>query len=400
MATVIRRGGSKIWTALFRDHRGVRYCLSTKETDKRLALLIAQEWEQAAWKIRSKLQTQRVIDRLHEKITGERIARVSLREYADIWLRLKKHETKPGTLAFYRQSVTSALAFFKLRADWPLTELRREDVLGYRTHLADRLAPKTANHHLKCLKMILRAAKHEGLLADDPGDGIAGVKQRTEALSAISRRPFTFEEVRSVLAVCDPEWRSMVLFSLYLGLRLADVASLPLSAIDRQRGTIRLTIGKTGQTPPPLPLAPALLRHIDNFALDDDGPIHPRAWAIVTKSGGRVSQLSNSFSDILAKAGLRERAPHHKSQGKGRSGRRTASALSFHSLRHTCTSWLHDSGVHQSLAMCFVGHASPEIHQHYARVSDQSLRDTAKALPDVTAQLSFEKALHSLGSAC
>ena len=93
--------------------------------------------------------------------------------------------------------------------------------------------------------------------------------------------------------------------------------------------------------PPPLPLAPALRKHIDGKEVPDDhGPIHPLAFRIVTKSNGRVAQLSNQF-------------------------------------------WLHDANVHQSVAMCFVGHASPEIHQHYAKVSDGSLRDAAESLPDV-----------------
>jgi hypothetical protein len=35
MATVVRRAGSKISTAFFRDHTGRQYCLSTKETGKR-----------------------------------------------------------------------------------------------------------------------------------------------------------------------------------------------------------------------------------------------------------------------------------------------------------------------------------------------------------------------------
>ena len=68
MATIIRRRGSKIWTAFFRDEQGRQHCLSTKETDKRVAIVIAQDWEKAARQKRTMRQTQKVIDRLHEMI--------------------------------------------------------------------------------------------------------------------------------------------------------------------------------------------------------------------------------------------------------------------------------------------------------------------------------------------
>jgi hypothetical protein len=65
-----------MWTAFFRDEHGRQHCLSTKETDKRIAIVIAQDWEKAARQKRTMRQTQKVIDRLHEMISGERIARL------------------------------------------------------------------------------------------------------------------------------------------------------------------------------------------------------------------------------------------------------------------------------------------------------------------------------------
>src|SRR5258707_14708280 len=100
MASIIRRRGSKIWTAFFRDHNGRQHCISTQETDKRVAIAIAQEWEKSAWRKRSMRQTQRVIDRLHELISGDRIARLSMREYAASWLKTKKPETARSTHVF------------------------------------------------------------------------------------------------------------------------------------------------------------------------------------------------------------------------------------------------------------------------------------------------------------
>src|ERR1700752_5232308 len=109
MASITRRRGSKIWTAFFRDEHGRQHCLSTATDDKRQAVLIAQEYEKAAKEKRTVRQVQKTLDRLHELVTGERIARFSLREYATSWLKGKKHETAASTMDFYQKSVAKML---------------------------------------------------------------------------------------------------------------------------------------------------------------------------------------------------------------------------------------------------------------------------------------------------
>jgi integrase len=380
MASIARRRTSRYWTCFFRDEHGRQHAISTKTDDKRLALVICQEFEKAAKVKRIRQQVQRTLDRLHELISGERIARTTLREYASgRWLMGKKHETRASTLEFYRKSVAKALEFFKVRADLPLTELTHDDVLAYRSYLAETVSPKTANHNLKTLKMICKAARRDGLLTDDPAEFVSGVKQ--SAPSAAARRAFTREELEKVLGHCDAEWRSMVLFGLYLGQRLGDIATLDWSAIDRERNEIRITPGKTPGKMLILPLAKPLQKHIASIT-PTAGPIHPRGAAIV-QAHGRSALLSNQFSDLLARAGLRPYQPH-TSQGKGRGARRTANALSFHSLRHTTVSWLRDAGVPRSVAMGFAGHSSPAINQQYTHVGNESLRRAADSLPDLT----------------
>jgi integrase len=370
---------ARIYTAFFRDEHGLQHCLSTATSNQKEALVIANDYEEAARKKRTIRQHQNVLDRMRELVTGEPIARTSLREYSISWLKGKKHETAASTLEFYKKSVSKMLAFLKVRCDLPITELKRGDFISYRAHLAESLAPKTATHHLKCAKMLLKAARRDSVLVDDPSEFVQGIKSRS---GGTAKRPFTREELSRVLEVCecDQEWRSMVLFALYLGQRLSDIATLHWSNIDKGRAEIRLTTSKTGRVMV-LPMAGALRKHIESLE-GTDGPIHPRACEIA-KTNGRAALLSNQFSDILARAGLRPHQPHHISLGKGRGGRRAGNALTFHSLRHTCTSWLHEAGVPQSVAMSFVGHASAQINQHYGTVGDEAMRRAADSLPDV-----------------
>ena len=134
-----------------------------------------------------------------------------------------------------------------------------------------------------------------------------------------------------------------------------------------------------------LPIAPALRKHIELLSTSDDpdAPIHPRACLVLERQG-RSGSLSNQFADLLSQAGLRERKSHHKApNGLGRSAHRAASALSFHCLRHTVTSFLHARGIPAAIAQAFVGHDSQSMHELYVHVGMESLSVAANALPEV-----------------
>jgi integrase len=97
---------------------------------------------------------------------------------------------------------------------------------------------------------------------------------------------------------------------------------------------------------------------------------------------GRSSNLSSQFSDLLAQAGLRGRAPH-RSNGKGRSARRESNGLTFHSLRHTTVSLLKEAGIPESVVMELVGHDSEQMSAHYTHTGDEALRKAAAVLPEI-----------------
>ena len=59
------------------------------------------------------------------------------------------------------------------------------------------------------------------------------------------------------------------------------------------------------------------------------------------------------------------------------------SSLSFHSLRHTATTLLHEGGVPAAVAQALIGHDSEAIHQVYVSVGFEALKKAADTLPDV-----------------
>jgi integrase len=382
MAAIIRRRGSRIWSAFYRDYTGKQHCRSTRSTDRKLAQKIANEFEDGAKKRRTLRQLQRVLDQMHELVSGEKVSRLTAREFVADWLATKKPEVSPRTLEFYRASSEKFLSFLDSRADSLLSEITKSDLIGYRNSLVKQLGPQTTNHHLKLIRTLFRTAKRDGLVADDPSEFVEPVKEHTTS----SRRAFTLEELTRLLAVAqdDPEWCSLILFGLFSGQRLGDLARLCWVNLNLEAAQFIFRSGKTNQLMI-LPLAGQLLRYLKSLPIpvNQDTPVHPRAYRIITRQG-RTGTLSIQFSELLARAGLRAKKPHRKAKdGEGRSARRAISGLSFHSLRHTTVTLLHRAGIPQAVAQAYAGHSNAQIHKSYTHVGIENLRVAAAALPQL-----------------
>ena len=176
-----------------------------------------------------------------------------------------------------------------------------------------------------------------------------------------------------------------MLFGLYTGQRIGDLARLTWANVDLARGEIRLTAGKTGRRVR-LPLADPLRRHLLALPSADTptAPIHSRAFDVVKRTG-KAGGLSNAFTALLAEAGLRE-GRTHAGRGKGRGAAREKESLSFHCLRHTATSLLHDAGLPAAVVQEFIGHDSAAVHEGYVTVGRDALERAAAALPDLVGE--------------
>jgi integrase len=226
--------------------------------------------------------------------------------------------------------------------------------------------------------MLFKAAQRDELIDHNPAEFVNTVRQRTTR----DKRPFTLAEIQAILSVADPEWQSLIRFGFYTGQRLGDLAALRWSNIDSARGEIRFVTAKTGRRMI-IPLSGGLRTHIASLTPNDqiDAVIHPRAFVIL-EAHGNASMLSRQFGELLSAAGLR--APvTHRSTGKTRSSRRNLNALSFHSLRRTATTLLHEAGVASAVAQALIGHDSEAIHEHYVNVGREALQKAAAVFPSI-----------------
>lgn len=382
MACIWKHPQSKFWFARFVDREGQRCNRSTKivakESNRKKAEKIAEEFEEAANRKRTAKQVREVIAGLHEKLTGESMVTMTLREHTMGWLARKEPETAPSTMAFYTGATTKFLEFMAVRADTDIASVTSADLVKFRNELAQRLASGTVNHHIKALRMLFKAALRERLLLENPAEHVDTVKKQA---GRAERRPFTIDELRAVLAVADDEWRSMVYFGLYTGQRLSDIATLTWENIDTVKKEIRLVTRKTGRRMA-IPIAEPLLQHISSMAAGDSPsqPLHPESCR--DASAGKSGMLSNRFVALLAAAGLRKPVSKRKDETKnGRDAAREASVLSYHSLRATAATLMHEAGVPAAVVQELVGHDSEEVHRLYVKIGKEALKDAAGKLP-------------------
>ena len=138
-------------------------------------------------------------------------------------MKAKEAETARTAMTFYRGSLNKFVQFLGGRSDETIREITKQDVVVFRNSLIKHVSAKTANHDLKALKMIFKSARRDSVVTEDPSEFVEAV--RRERISKI-KRPFIMAELPSVLDLASDEWRSMILFGLYSGQRLGDIATL------------------------------------------------------------------------------------------------------------------------------------------------------------------------------
>ena len=380
MASLWKDPRTKNWVACFTDRNGRRLKKTTRTAKRNEAQKIANALEDVARRLNTSRKVREVIASLHRDITGDELVFPTVREYITTWLARKGPETAATTHSFYTKSTGNFLAFLGEQADKPIDQITSVHITGFRNSRAKAVAAKTANHDLKSLRMLFKAARKDGYVFESPAEAVDTIRHRG---GKNARRPFTIAELRAVMGVASPEWRSMIQFGLFTGMRLSDVASLTWANLDTVRNELRYQARKTGKVLI-LPIVGPLAAHVSTLPAADvpNAPLHPRAFAALQRTG-KSGNLSNWFADLLADAGLRERKSHHATEAtrKGRDAARAGNALSFHCLRHTAVSLLKQAGIAPSVVMELVGHDSEQMSAHYTHTGLEALGAAIHAMP-------------------
>jgi integrase len=375
MASLCKKTNCKFWIACFTDKTGVQRQRSTRTLNRTQAMKIANLYEKAAKAERGAAKVQASLAEIVKEITGEGLPTATIRQYAKRFLEAKAPRINPNTLRKYQNAVKSFLDFLGDRAEGQINAVTSSEIYAWQTHELGRVRPNTARLNGRLLREMFKTSITERYRDGDPFEGVKPIKGE-----AAIREGFTVEQVKRLLESSESgEWRSMILFGVYTGIRLSDIGQLRWSHLDTIEGVIKFRPAKTDKDLR-IPIAAPLLLHIGTLTVSRDAKafIHP---VCATKRG---AQLSAEFTRIMTHAGLREAMTKaDRSKGKGRAAQRDRNSLSFHSLRHTYVSLLKNAGAGESVAMALAGHESSAVSSLYTHIDDAAMRSALNRLPNL-----------------
>jgi integrase len=422
MASIHKQVGKSCWFCAFtifdaETHTGKRVFRSTKMRDEKQANEVCRAWGKASEKaregeltkskandiieqavkdvldaanrkktgkqiVRSESFVREVvsgaIDDIYKRLTFESLKRQTIREWCAEWLETKSVKTKRSTHARYQSIINRFLDFLGTeKGKRDLRALHDGEIERFHVREAKELSDATADLSLKVLRMCFEKAVDKRLLMVNPAKSVEVIGSNGDS----KRRAFTLPEIKRILKAChnDIEWRGLVLFGLYLGQRLGDLAKLTWRAVNLETAEVAFTARKTGRRIV-LPLVQPLADYLTSLPASDD----PDAFIFPNVARHkRTASLSNQFRGILVDAGLAE-PRGHESTGKGRSSAREMSEISFHSLRHSAVTMLKAAGVSDFVAREVVGHDSAAVSRQYSHLTTGDLRSAMQRLPDVT----------------
>jgi integrase/recombinase XerD len=223
------------------------------------------------------------------------------------------------------------------------------------------LSVRSVARHITTLRNFFRFLQQEGTVASDPTEFLASPKQWSTLPKFLNR-----EELDRLLAAPSPAApagirdRAMLEMLYATGLRVSELCLLPLAAVERTMGVLKVT-GK-GNKQRLVPFGESAGQALDQFLREGRPALlkgRASSYLFVTAQGGPMAR--QSFWRLLRGYGL-----------KAGIGRR----LTPHVIRHSFATHLVEGGADLRSVQIMLGHADISTTQVYTHVAQRRLRET------------------------
>lgn len=281
-----------------------------------------------------------------------------------------KDSTKYATTKTYENHIKPVLGSVAL------ADLSTQMVNDFRDGL-DAAQPDMVRNTMKVLRAIVNSALRPDINGNPP---ILKNNPFTVSEAKVERRHeitiATPEEVKTIYSMMPDSYAPTVLLASLGAFRIGEICALKVSDIDFKHNTV--TISRTRATTPnstvlttapktehsnrseviPVSLVDGLKEFVKKQELSKDD------WLFPMRTDRTTPIRTNTLRDYYDKARLAANRPD----------------LHFHDLRHTCLTWLAQSGATVKELMDMAGHADPKIAMIYQHAADERRRSQAEAL--------------------
>jgi integrase/recombinase XerD len=291
------------------------------------------------------------------------------------FLRLKvaDGDASPLTMQSYYSEIGGYTEWCKTEGIIP-AQAGEDDIITYRRWLVvEGYSPATIAIKLAAIRKIYDAAVWRGIRPDNPATGIKPPKDETAPEDKIKFLPL--DGLRRLLALPDVTTdegirdRAILALMSYHGLRVAEVANLPLNALalDVEPAAIMVK-GKRSKSRKLYPtentaaILGAWLERRPAHARQDEARVFVSMGNKVNGKGMTTRALRYLVDKYLKQAGLK------------------ADGISCHSLRHSFATWSRAGGANLDSLQDALGHASGDTTRVYARIVDKMKENPTRYL--------------------
>ena len=246
-------------------------------------------------------------------------------------------------------------------ADKPVTEIHAADLASYVESLYSQgMSARSIARHITTLRNFYRFLIQEGQVIEDPTEFLKQPRQWTTLPKYLNR-----EELDRLIAAPPVEKstglrdRAMLDLLYATGLRVSELCRLPLAAVEREMGVLRVT-GK-GNKQRMVPFGEAAGQALDRYLGNARSRLlkgRASRYLFVTARGGAMTR--QSFWKLLRGYGLKAGI------------KRT---LTPHVIRHSFATHLVEGGADLRSVQIMLGHVDISTTQIYTHVAQRRLRE-------------------------
>jgi len=286
----------------------------------------------------------------------------NFRRFAATWLDAHELSIENATWRNYSDAIKAGCKALGTKADGPMRKIGIDDGERIQALISLGRRGKTTNYYVGVLRRIFEAAYQRDAITKNPLRGVKGLPTG----DSTKRLPFSAEEVRRIIDNADgEEWQGLILLAAHTGLRCGDLLRLTSDNIsDSKLKTVAKKTRKKSGDILEIPISKACGKWLNGRK----GKLFPSISIL------KPTTVSQCFIRFMRAAEV-ARVVVLAAGDPPTIGRR-----SFHSLRHSFTSWLSEADIRSDVRRKLTGHNSEKVHDKYTH-HDKTLERAINSLP-------------------
>ena len=222
------------------------------------------------------------------------------------------------------------------------------------------LSPRSIEYCLSVVRQIFNTARRfDAFTGENPTTKVKFPKPDNARM-----RFLTHEEADRLLRALKEKSEKAhdeALLSLHCGLRFGEIASLTWQDVDFEQGILAIRDAKAGTRY-------AFLTDQARDMLRGRKPGNPQDLVFPARLGKKQTMPSLTFKRVIDELKLNEGIDDSRLK------------VTFHTCRHTYASWMIEAGADLYTVQKLLGHKTNAMTQRYSHLSENRLKDAAKAL--------------------